>query len=73
MFKKDFHVSYRINLEMLKFYELFMNDIFAKTGEKIPQSQVLRAMIAVIREDKKLYDMMTTKVSAYIGKSIRNW
>ena len=73
MFKKDFHVSYRINLEMLKFYESFMNDVFAKTGEKIPQSQVLRAMIAVIREDKKLYDIMTAKISAYIGKNIRQW
>jgi hypothetical protein len=50
-----------------------MNDVFAKTGEKIPQSQVLRAMIAVIREDKKLYDIMTAKISAYIGKNIRQW
>jgi hypothetical protein len=73
MSKKDLHVSYRISTEMLKFYEAFMETIYGKVGAKVPQSQIMRAVMAVIKDDRKIYDTMVDRISSYVGKDINRW
>ncbi|MBD3427150.1 MAG: hypothetical protein GF409_07985 [Candidatus Omnitrophica bacterium] len=73
MANKDLHVSYRITQEMLEYHEDLMEKICSRVGTRVPQSRVMRAIMAVTRDDPKFKEQLIGKVSDYLQKDLNNW
>ncbi len=73
MSNKDLHVSYRINQEMLQYHEELMDKICELVGRKVPQSRIMRAIMAVMRDEETLRKQMIKKVAEYLKQSLKHW
>jgi hypothetical protein len=73
MSNKDLHVSFRINKEMLQYHEKWMAKICELAGRKVPQSHIMRATMAIMRDDDVLRKRMTKKIVAYLKSNFSAW
>jgi hypothetical protein len=51
---KDFHVSFRLPADMLRFQEQIMEEMQKKTSRKVNYSRFFRAQLDVLRKDPVL-------------------
>jgi hypothetical protein len=55
---KDFHVSFRLPVDMLRFQEEIMGEMQKKTSRKVNYSRFFRAQLDVLRKDPVLREKM---------------
>lgn len=72
MKKKDLHITFRVSQDMLDSYEALVKDISDKVGDRIPHSQILRAIIYILMRDGKTSKAIRGEVTDILKRNLEN-
>jgi len=74
MSKKDLHITFRVNDEIQGFFDRFTDEIRGKVGKKdIPQSKILRGLLAIMNGDGKLREQVIKRIARYLEIELDRW
>ncbi|MBD3380225.1 MAG: hypothetical protein GF408_07175 [Candidatus Omnitrophica bacterium] len=63
---KEFHVSFRVPADMMKFQEEIISEIQENTSRKVTYSRFFRAQLDILRRDKKIRKDIVQRIAKIV-------